>query len=192
MAFKSGFCNEYSTVRWSLAPGPLREAAGLRYQEFSNLRKPLALRDDPFHAGGENQVSDWAEMLIPEGAQALAYYDHPFFGKYPAITRNRFGSGLLTYEGTVLSDKLQQKVLLDALERAGLSGPDQMLPEAVRIKHAVSRRGRPLHFYLNYSGNSQTLPYSYSAGTELLTQAARAPSQSMTLKPWDVAIVEEK
>jgi len=192
MAFKSGFCNEYSTVRWSLAPGPLREAAGFRYQEFSNLRKPLALRDDPFHAGAENQVSDWAEMLIPEGAQALAYYDHPFFGKYPAITRNRFGSGMLTYEGTVLSDKLQEKVLLDALERAGLSGPDQGLPEAVRIKHGVSRRGKPLHFYLNYSSGSQTFPYSYGGGSELLTQAAVAPSQSMTLKPWDVAIVEEK
>jgi len=192
MAFKSGFCNEYSTVRWSPAPGPLREAAGLRYQEFSNLRKPLALRDDPFHAGGENQVSDWAEMLIPEGAQALAYYDHPFFGKYPAITRNRFGSGMLTYEGTVLSDKLQKRVLLDALERAGLSGPDQSLPEAVRIKHGLSRRGKPLHFYLNYSSSSETFPYSYGGGSELLTQAAVAPSQSMTLKPWDVSIVEEK
>ena len=130
MAFKSGFCNEYSTVRWSMAPGPLRKAAGFRYQEFSNLRQPVALKGDPFQAGADNRVSDWAEMLILEGAQPLAYYDHPFFGKYPAITRNHFGEGTLTYEGTVLSQKLQEKVLLDVLKLAGLSGPDQQLPAA--------------------------------------------------------------
>jgi beta-galactosidase len=28
MCFKSGFTNEYDAVRWSMAPGPLREAAG--------------------------------------------------------------------------------------------------------------------------------------------------------------------
>ncbi|HYR43616.1 MAG TPA: beta-galactosidase, partial [Terriglobia bacterium] len=81
MAFKSGFTNEYDTVRWNMAPGPLRKAAGFRYQEFSNLEKPIALKDDPFKAGADNAVSVWAEMLILEGAQPLAFYDHPFFSK---------------------------------------------------------------------------------------------------------------
>ena len=58
MAFKSGFTNEYDTVRWAMAPGPLRKAAGFRYQEFSSLAKPLALKDDPFKAGADNKVSD--------------------------------------------------------------------------------------------------------------------------------------
>jgi len=192
MAFKSGFCNEYSTVRWSMAPGPLRKAAGFRYQEFSNLRQPVALKGDPFQAGADNRVSDWAEMLILEGAQPLAYYDHPFFGKYPAIARNHFGAGTLTYEGSLLSQKLQEKVLLDVLKFAGLSGPDQQLPQPVRVKHGVNRQGKTIHYYLNYSSESQTLVYSYGAGRDLLGQTAVAPSQSITLKPWDLAIVEEK
>ena len=37
MAFKSGFTNQYSTVRDVMAPGPLRKAAGFHYQEFSSL-----------------------------------------------------------------------------------------------------------------------------------------------------------
>ncbi len=192
MAFKSGFCNEYSTVRWSMAPGPLRKAAGFRYQEFSNLRQPVALKGDPFQAGADNRVSDWAEMLILEGAQPLAYYDHPFFGKYPAIARNHFGAGTLTYEGTLLSPKLQEKVLLDVLKLAGLSGPDQQLPQPVRVKHGVNRQGKMIHYYLNYSSETQTFVYSYGAGGDLLGQTAVAPSQSITLKPWDLAIVEEK
>lgn len=191
MAFKSGFCNEYSTVRWSMAPGPLRKAAGFRYQEFSNLREPLALKGDPFHAGTDNKVSDWAEMLIPEGAQPLAYYDHPFFGTYPAVTRNQFGKGTLTYQGTVLSAKLQESILLDVLKLAGLAGPDQKLPAGVRVKHGVNRSGKKLHYYFNYSSAPQTFSYPYGAGSDLLAQAAVAPSQSVTLKPWDLAIIEE-
>jgi beta-galactosidase len=95
MTFKSGFANENSAVRWVRAPGPLREAAGFSYQEFSNLEHPLALKDDPFHAGEKNRVSYWAEFLIPEHAKPLAWYDHPFFGKWPAITENQFGTGTL-------------------------------------------------------------------------------------------------
>jgi beta-galactosidase len=40
---------------------------------------------------------------MPDTAKPLASYDHPFFGKYPAITRNRFGKGTLTYEGSRIS-----------------------------------------------------------------------------------------
>jgi beta-galactosidase len=192
MAFKSGFTNEYDTVRWNVAPGPLRKAAGFRYQEFSNLTKPVALKDDPFKAGADNKVSEWAEMLILEGAQPLAYYDHPFFGKYPAITRNRFGSGTLTYEGTVLSDGLQTKLLLDVLRLAGLAGPDQELPATVRTKHGTNRVGKVIHYYLNYSSDSQSLKYPYKAAVDLLTSTSVTPSQMLTLKPWDLAILEEK
>lgn len=192
MTFKSGFTNEYDTVRWSMAPGPLRKAAGFRYQEFSNLAKPLALKGDPFKAGADNKVSEWAEMLILEGAQSLAYYDHPFFGKYPAITRNRFGSGTLTYEGTVLSDRLQAKVLLDVLQAAELIGPDQELPATVRVKHGTNRNGKTIHYYLNYSGDPQIFKNAYKLAEDLLTKTDVAPSQTVTLKPWDLAILEEK
>jgi beta-galactosidase len=192
VAFKSGFCNEYSTVRWERAPGPLRKAAGLSYQEFSTLRESLGLRDDPFHAGKENRVSDWAEMLVLEGAQPLAYYDHSFFGKYPAIARNRFGGGTLTYEGTLLSDKLQENLLRGILQSAGLAGPDQDLPRSVRVKHGSNRAGKTVHYYLNYSSEPQTFAYPYHAGTDLLTQVHIVATQSITLKPWDLVIVEEK
>ncbi len=192
VSVKSGFCNEFSTVRWEMAPGPLREAAGVYYQEFSSLRQPLALKGDPFGAGAENKVSEWAEILITDTAKPLAYYDQPFFAKYPAITRNSFGKGTLTYEGTVLSDKLQERVLLDVLERAGLIGPDQSLPATVHVKHGQNRRGETLHYYPNYSIDSQTFDYPYAAGTELLTQSGLEHGQKITLKPWDAAIVEEK
>ena len=191
MSFKSGFTNEYDTVRWSRMPGPLREAAGFSYQEFSNLRDPLALKGDPFHAGADNKVSVWAEFLVPDTAKPLAYYDHPFFGKYPAITRNAFGKGTLTYEGTFLSDQLQESVLADVLKAAGLTGTDQQLPKPVHVEHGTNNAGRRMHYYLNYSGQPQTVTYSYGNGADLLSGKAYARSASMTIPAWDLAIIEE-
>jgi beta-galactosidase len=179
-------------VRWERAPGPLRAAAGFSYQEFSNLDEPLALKGDPFHAGDQNKVSTWAEFLLLETARPLAFYDHPFFGRWPAVTSNHYGAGTLTYEGTVLSDKLQQAIMLSALHEAGLDGPDQQLPPSVRVKHGVSRSGHAMHYYLNYSGAPAMVSYSYPEGTDLLTGDSIATGKQSTLAPWGVAIVEEK
>jgi beta-galactosidase len=192
MAFKSGFANEHSTVRWEKSPGPLRKAAGFYYQEFSTLAEPLALKGDPFGAGEDNRVSIWAEMIIPETADALAVYDHPFFGRYPAVTRNKYGRGTLTYEGAYLSNPLQRKVLLGVLELAGITGPDQHLPERVRVKKGTNNAGKTMRFYLNYSGGSQTFEYPYGVGQEIVSGKAMARAQLLTLRPWDLAIVEEQ
>jgi beta-galactosidase len=191
MTFKSGFTNENSAVRWERAPGPLRQAAGFNYQEFSNLEYPLALKDDPFHAGEENKVSTWAEFLQLETAKPLAFYEHPFFGRWAAITSNQFGSGVLTYEGTAVSDKLQQTIVLDELRAVGLVGADQQVPANIRVKHGIGNDGRRMHYYLNYSSVESNLKYSYGAGKDLLTGSAIANGEQLTLKAWDVAIVEE-
>jgi len=192
LAFKSGFCDQNSTVRGVRMPGLLRKAAGFSYQEFSSLKSPLRLKDDPFQTADQNTVGTWAEFILPETAQGLAYYDHPFFGRYPAITRNAFGQGTLTYEGTVLSDALQGKVLLGVLKAAGLTGPDQSLPAPVRLRQGIGNSGKPIRYYLNYSAQPQTMIYSHAAGVDLLTGKAVPSGGSITLGPWDLVIIEEK
>jgi beta-galactosidase len=191
MSFKSGFANENSAVRWERAPGPLREAAGISYQEFSSLEHPLALKGDPFKAGTENQVAHWAEFLMPEHAKALAFYDHPFFGKWPAITENEFGAGSLLYEGTYLSNALQTTLLRGVAEKIGLTGADQQLPAAVHVQHGVNRLGKHLHYYFNYSAAEVKVNYAYAVGTNLLDGKPVAKAAELTLAPWDLAIIEE-
>jgi beta-galactosidase len=191
MTYKSGFANENSAVRWVRAPGPLREAAGISYQEFSTLEKPLALKGDPFKAGDANKVEYWAEFLMPEHATPLAYYDHPFFGKWPAITENNFGTGTLLYEGTYLSDALQTAMLKRAISQAGLATSDQESPAAVHVQHGVNRMGKKVHYYFNYSAAPAKANYEYGSGTNLLDGKTVAAHAELTLAPWDVAIVEE-
>ncbi len=190
MAFKSGFTNEESTVRPTMAPGPLRAACGFHYQEFSNLAKPVPLTPDPFALRERNVGSVWAEFLVPDTATVLASYDHPYW-KFPALTRNNYGHGTLTYEGTVVSDELQRELVRDVLSRAGLTGPDQKLPPAVKVRHGRNAQGRLLHYYLNFSGKEQSFSYPYAAGRDLLTDRPVSKASAVSLRPWDVAIIAE-
>ncbi|MFB3827709.1 MAG: beta-galactosidase [Bryobacteraceae bacterium] len=191
MAFKSGFTNEHSTVRDAMAPGPLGEACGFHYQEFTSLAEPVPLTPDPYGAAGDNQAAVWAEFLVSDGAETVLSLNHPHW-RFPALTRNRYGKGTLTYEATVLTDVLQRAVIREALERAGLTGPDQQLPAAIKVRHGRSGKGRTLHYYFNFSDASSELRYPYANGAELLTGAEIARGQTVRLAPWEVAIVAER
>jgi beta-galactosidase len=189
MTFKSGVCDENSTVRWSAAPGPLREACGFTYQEFTNLKQTLALRGDPFKAAGANSVSVWAEYLKPVTCRPLAFYDHPVFGAYPAVTRSLFGKGALTYEGTFLSDALQDKVVADCLAAAGIGAPDAGLPPEVKAKHGLLADGAAVHAYFNFSSGRREFVYGQESGRDILTGAAIARNGRIVLAPWDLVII---
>jgi len=190
MSFKSGFTDEHSTVRDVMAPGPLRAACGFHYQEFTNLPAPERLTPDPYEVGQQNTGSVWEEFLVPETAEVVASFDDPYW-HFPAITRNKYRAGMLTYEGTFVSDKLQRAVISDALKHAGLANSEEGLPPSVKVRHGRNRQGKLLHYYFNYSGQEQSVPYSHGKGSDLLTGASIAQGQLLRLKPWDLAIVSE-
>ena len=118
MSFKSGFTNEYSTVRDVMAPGALRQAAGFHYQEFTSLANPERLTPDLYRVGEENKGSVWQEFIIPDTAEVIASFDDPYW-HFPAITRNKYGSGELVYEATYVTDTLQREIIRDVLSHAG-------------------------------------------------------------------------
>ena len=191
MSFKSGFTDEHSTVRDVMAPGQLRTACGFHYQEFTNLAASEKLTPDAYAVGEQNTGSVWEEFLVPDTAEVIASLDDPYW-HFPAITRNKYGSGTLTYEGTFLTDALQREVIRDVLHRAALANTDEQLPQVVRVRHGRNRQGKPLHYYFNYSGTEQSVNYTHNDGSDLLTGNHLVRGQRVELKPWDLAIVAER
>jgi beta-galactosidase len=191
LQFKSGFCDENSMVRPMLAPGPLRKVCGFYYQEFTNF-KELSLKGNPFKVEeAANKVYDWGEYIIPETAKALAWYDHPYFGKYPAITINQFGKGTLLYEGTAVSDEIQEKILLEGIDRANIRMVDQQLHWPLITKSGMNDSGKKVHYYYNYSSHKSGLKYLHPAGMELVSGKGVTTGTTLEIGPWDVLIVEE-
>ena len=58
------------------------------------------------------------------------------------------------------------------------------------MKHGIGKDGRRLHYYLIYSSVKSNFKYSYGAG-ETCSLVTIANGELVTLKAWDVAIVEE-
>ena len=191
MTFKSGFANENSMVRHVRAPGPLREAAGFSYQEFSNLEEPLTLKAGTFDDVKDRTVNYWAEFLMPEHATPVAFYDDPHLARWPAITENKFGKGTLLYEGTWLSDDLQRAMLLKSLDESGVTHVGSDLPAPIRMKSGVNGKGKVIHYFLNYSSDTQHFNYPQKSGTDILTGRSIGANQSVEIAPWDLIIVEE-
>ena len=190
MSVKSGFCDENNVVRHVRAPGPLREACGFWYQEFSSA-SIISLKDDPFKAGQNNNVKTWIEFIVPETAKPLAFYDDPFFGKYPAITENRFGKGSLTYEGCLVSDEIQSAIITRKAVETGLTGKENRIVYPIVIRYGTNDQDKTIRYYLNYSGKNASVVYNSSKGINLFSNATIKKGDKIVIDPWGVVIVEE-
>jgi beta-galactosidase len=190
MLFKSGYCNEHSAVRATLAPGPLRNACGFYYQEYSTIPS-LGLKDNAFDLKESGPISEWYEFLITETAKPLAFANHPFFGQWPVVTENTYGKGNLFYIGTYPSEELLGKVIRLAAEKAGIITAVNDYQFPVIFRSGINNSGKQIHYVFNYGAQDKEIRYPFPSGKELLSGRNINNGQNILLKPWDVVIVEE-
>jgi beta-galactosidase len=195
LTFKSGYADEYARVRWRRAPGVLRPAVGAAYGEYSNLARPLAVRaadGSDFAVPEGARAEAWADGLESEGAAPLAFYDHPHFGRWPAVTSQPFGRGRVTYVGTLPNPALGAALTGWVMAQAGLSPRIADMPEPLRAATARNRDGERLWFLTNWSATEQTVPALPAAGVDLLTDEPVGSGDPLALGPWDVRILVER
>jgi beta-galactosidase len=190
--FKSGFADENVKVRTSRQPGIISEACGITYNMFVEP-KNVTLKGNPFQVGEEhNQVETWMELITPITAEVLAYYDHPQWGKYAAITQNRYGKGTAIYIGCMTSSAVIKGVLEHAVKQAGVWGEDQDLSFPLITKSGTNQYGKTIRYYFNYSDTSQSFQYPHNGGIELFTNQVVNTGETMELSSWGFLIIEEK
>lgn len=189
--FKSGFSDENVKVRSSVQPGIISEACGISYSQFT-LPQNVSLKGDPYQVGAEqNKIAKWMELITPTTAKVLAYYDHPEWSKYAAITQNQYGKGVATYVGCMTSPVLTEKIVKEALQKANLWGTDQALTFPIITKLGKNQQDKTVHYYFNYSANPQKIQYLHRSGNELLTNRIISQNSTLELDAWGVKIVEE-
>ncbi|SFD52224.1 beta-galactosidase [Paenibacillus catalpae] len=189
--FKSGFANEHIKVRTGIQPGIIEKACGIQYSQFVEPNK-VSLKGNPFGVDEEsNQVKVWMELLTPTKAEVLAWYDHPHWGTYAAITENKYGRGTATYIGYVPSSEVAGKVLERACKAAGIYGPDQALRFPLIVKSGVNEAGRTIRYYFNYSNQPESFSYPHGNGIELLSARNIASGEQIALDRWGLVIIEE-
>ncbi len=98
----------------------------------------------------------------------------------------------MLYEGTLLSDQIQTKIIQEAVERAGISSPDLALSWPLIVKSGTNGAGNNVHFYYNYSSEENDLVYPHPSGKELITGNTVTKGESVKLEEWGVLIIEEE
>ena len=132
------------------------------------------------------------ELITPTTAKVTAFYDHPVWGKYAAIAQNNYGKGLVTYIGCMTSSPLTEKILAEAVKRAGLWGEEQKLYFPIITKQGLNEQGKTVRYLFNYSAKPILVNYTFANGRELLFDKTVNKSSAITLEPWGVKIIEEQ
>jgi beta-galactosidase len=160
----------------------------VRYEEFSNLRQDITLRAVP---GGSLDVpvpataTGWVDGLVVVDADVLAEYDHPHFGRWPAVTTRRHGAGRVTCVGTVPGRDFA-RALAEWLAPTATSGWQQ-LPTSVTASTGAAADGRRVHVVHNWSWEPASVraPLALS---DVLDGSSVPAGAELTLGAWDVRV----
>jgi beta-galactosidase len=186
---RTAYADHEGRARHEPAPARLSTAAGVWYDEFSNLTTDLPLRAAP---GSTLDLPDgaaatqWADGLTVLDAEVLASYDHPHFGRWPAITTRRHGAGRITCVGTVPNRALARALAawLAPTPRSGW----QNLPVSVTAATGTTTDGRRLHIVHNWNWQPTDVR-SPRELTDVLDGSSLPAGSLVRLGPWDVRIL---
>ena len=190
---RTAYADTEARARLETKPALLADAAGVSYQEFSNLSTPVAVRA----AGGADlELPDdahgtaWADALRVEGATVLAEYDHPHHGRFPAVVTAEHGSGRVTTVGTVPDDALG-RALLEWAVPVGDDAWRRLVQGSVTVSSATSGAGRRLRFVHNWSWDEASVELP-TAVRDALTDTTHGLGETLVLGPWDVRVLVEE
>jgi beta-galactosidase len=148
VSFFSGIVDECDRVHLGGYPAPLREVLGLHVEEFW----PLAEKDtvDVRHSDGTVSSADlWSEVVVLDGAQAVAEFGSGPLAGQPAVTRHSFGEGTAWYVATRLAPEAMRALTDDVCRTASVGPVLPGLPGQVQATVRAGDGGRFL-FLLNH------------------------------------------
>ncbi|MBT2516669.1 beta-galactosidase [Streptomyces sp. ISL-90] len=181
---RTGYGDDEARARVAIAPDRLYEAAGVHYEEFSNLQQRVAVTGEGSLSVSEDAAATrWADGLISDGAEVLARYRHPRFSDFPAVTTNAHGDGRITVVGCVPSP-----VLAADLVRWAVPTPlaDDLAPDhapTVTIASGALPDGRRAWFVFNWSWVETAITLARTA-TDPTTAAQHAAGTELPLAAW--------
>lgn len=188
LGIRTGYGDEIGRVRRAVAPDRLVTATGIRYDEFSNLKSPLAVESasSALHLEQRAQATEWVDILQVDDAEPLVTYASNGIGAGAAVTSRKTGTGRVTYVGTVPNPELSRSLARWAVPvRAAHSWG---APESVTVSTGTTDAGA-VAFISNWSGQTARV-VAPVAGHDLVTGDAFAAGDPIHLAPRAALVVK--
>jgi beta-galactosidase len=189
LGIRTAYGDAEGRARTEVKPALLADAAQVRYQEFSNLNDPLPVRSVAagLTVSATSHATRWVDFLISEGAEVLAEYDHPHFGRFPAAVTTEHGQGRITTVGTVPDPDLARDLVSWLVPDARAAWGE--LPASVTVSSATTADGGRLHVVHNWSWEPQQV--STPVPVRDVLHRGSEPTGLLQLGAWDVQVVLE-
>ncbi len=124
--FRSGLRDENNNVRPLKLPGIFAELAGIEVTEFDIAQRDVTV------AGNINGTADlWCDVIEPNTAEVLSFYESEHYAGKAAITVNKYGKGMVYYVGCDLCAEGMQQLAAYIAKESGVSY--QKLPGGVEL-----------------------------------------------------------
>ena len=193
-SFKSAFANENVKVSHEVQPHILSNCFGVHYDQFTfpknvGLTGEVILKKTDQKGNAHPAANVFMELLVSEGAEVLASYEHYNWKDYAAITRNHYGKGQAVYIGCMTDEETLKSVYKAVLPEADVEIPEYHYP--IIVRKGLNDLGKTVCYFLNYSGMELEMPYDYKNGIELLENTAVENGTALQMPAWGVKIVEE-
>ncbi|MCG5217943.1 beta-galactosidase [Streptosporangium sp. KLBMP 9127] len=190
LTFRTGYADEEARARAEVAPGALRDAAGLHYLEYANLSRPVEVRaadGSGLELGAGAHATEWADGLTLDDARPLAHYVHPHFGQWPAAAEKEYGRGRVTYVGTLPCSRFAT-ALARHVARPSARPRWAGLPPSVTVTSARDAGGGRIWFAHNWSWDQVRLTTPEPV-SDLLGGGRLAAGEELRLDGWDVRVL---
>lgn len=181
LGVRTAYADELGRPRLDRQPAGLSDAAGVWYDEFSNLTERL-----PVTGTLVGSVELLVEGLTPVGATVLASYEHPHFGRWPAATTHEYGAGRVTYVGGI--PDLELATALGSWIGAENPWSEQLVPGVLTAHGATNGSGQRVWFLHNFGFEPRVVTVP-SPMTDALTGAR---VESIEFGAWDVRVLKEE
>lgn len=193
-SFKTAFANENVKVSHEVQPHILSNCFGVHYDQFTfpknvGLTGEVILKKTDQKGNAHPAANVFMELLVSEGAEVLASYEHYNWKDYAAITRNHYGKGQAVYIGCMTDEETLKSIYKAVLPEADVEIPEYHYP--IIVRKGLNDLGKTVCYFLNYSGMELEMPYDYKNGIELLENTAVENGTALQMPAWGVKIVEE-
>ncbi|MGH0005271.1 beta-galactosidase [Enterococcus gallinarum] len=164
--YMSGIVDQSDNVHLGGYPGPLRELAGIWVEEIDALA-PEQTNVIQLKGGRQGESNLVSEIIHLETAESVADYTSNFYAGSPAVTKNRFGKGVVYYIGTQLEKDLLDTILDEATNSANLTavieGETNLEISCRHTEEAV------YYFIINFQKQAQKVPAQFVGKKDLLS-----------------------
>lgn len=166
---RCGVKDKHNNCIMSPLPTVFRTLVGASVEEYDPIGYDSV--DIRFADGEVFKAKQWCDIINPETAEPIAFYDGDYFKGKCAAAKNNVKKGTAFYIGTVGEKKLYQKIVKEALE---LSGVDfiEGIPDGIEITTRESQN-KKVWFIFNNTDKEKSF--------ELF-------GKTLTLKPFEMKI----